>query len=142
MNTFEIDCSTGNGLTVGLENKSSMKTVKEVCALTGITRKTLFYYDKIGLLKPTARIGSQKETRYNEEAFRKLILIRIYRKAGFEIEDIRGLLEGKEVLQETIDKAIKKREEMEKQLQFAKTVAKKKIDHLDVEALLKLLKED
>ncbi|MBP3890813.1 MAG: MerR family transcriptional regulator [Solobacterium sp.] len=142
MNTFEIDCSTGNGLTVGLENKSSMKTVKEVCALTGITRKTLFYYDKIGLLKPTARIGSQKEKRYNEEAFRKLILIRIYRKAGFEIEDIRGLLEGKEVLQETIDKAIKKREEMEKQLQFAKTVAKKKIDHLDVEALLKLLKED
>ena len=30
-----------------------MKTVKEVSGLTGISVRTLHYYDEIGLLKPT-----------------------------------------------------------------------------------------
>ena len=30
-----------------------MKTVKEVAKLTGISVRTLHYYDEIGLLKPT-----------------------------------------------------------------------------------------
>ena len=30
-----------------------MKTVKEVSELTGISVRTLHYYDEIGLLKPT-----------------------------------------------------------------------------------------
>ena len=32
-----------------------MKTVKEISDLTGISVRTLHYYDQIGLLKPTAK---------------------------------------------------------------------------------------
>ena len=28
-------------------------TVKEICEKYGITRKTLFYYDKVGLINPS-----------------------------------------------------------------------------------------
>lgn len=70
-----------------------MKTVKEVCELLKITRKTLFYYDRIGLLKPTIRQGSQHHKLYGDKALKKLIIICIYRKAGYRIEDIRKLEE-------------------------------------------------
>ena len=40
-----IDCSIGNASTFDLQD---MKSVKEVCDELGITRKTLFYYDKVG----------------------------------------------------------------------------------------------
>ena len=36
-----------------------MKTVHEVCESTGVTRKRLFYYDRIGLLKPSRRDTNQ-----------------------------------------------------------------------------------
>lgn len=32
-----------------------MRTVKEISDLTGISIRTLHYYDEIGLLKPTAK---------------------------------------------------------------------------------------
>lgn len=37
-----------------------MRTVKEISELTGISVRTLHYYDEIGLLKPTAK----SEARY------------------------------------------------------------------------------
>ncbi|MBQ1325319.1 MAG: MerR family transcriptional regulator [Solobacterium sp.] len=32
--------------------KEKTYSVGEICSLTGVTRKTLFYYDRIALLKP------------------------------------------------------------------------------------------
>ena len=34
-----------------------MRTVKEISGLTGISVRTLHYYDEIGLLKPTQNTG-------------------------------------------------------------------------------------
>lgn len=33
-----------------------MRTVKEISELTGISVRTLHYYDEIGLLKPTQKV--------------------------------------------------------------------------------------
>ena len=44
-----------------------MRTVKEISERTGISVRTLHYYDEIGLLKPTSYSegGDRKSTRLN-----------------------------------------------------------------------------
>ena len=69
-----------------------MKTVQEICRDLGITRKTLFYYDRIGILKPTVRTGNQKANEYDEEAVKKLEKIIRYQAAGLKLEEIRSVL--------------------------------------------------
>ena len=60
----------------------------------GITRKTLFYYDKSGLLKPIERIGQRKTKLYDETGFQQLQCIIQYREAGLKIEEIKMLING------------------------------------------------
>ncbi len=85
-----IDRSLRNGSTFDLP----MKSVKEICLLTGVTRKTLFYYDRIGLLKPTMRIGTQGHKYYDEQAVETLLKIRLYKECGLKISEIRTLIQG------------------------------------------------
>ena len=92
-NSNGIDCSARNDIKVETSLSDEMKTVKEVCEITGVTRKTLFYYDKIGLLKPSYRKGSQRQKLYSEKAIKKLCGIRILKEAGFNINQIRLYLE-------------------------------------------------
>lgn len=68
-------------------------SVGDVCALLGMTRKTLFYYDRIGLAKPTERIGPQGYKVYDETALNRLRQIAGYRQAGLTVEEIRCLLD-------------------------------------------------
>lgn len=70
-----------------------MFSIKEVCQLAGVTKKTLFHYDKIGLLKPTSRKGKQGVKMYDSDAIVKLLEIRLYRYIGISIEEIRTILE-------------------------------------------------
>ncbi len=73
-----------------------MFSVKEICNIAGVTRKTLFYYDRIGLLEPTARSGKQNFKEYDEAAVSRLIEIRLYREMGLSIPMIQDILESDE----------------------------------------------
>jgi DNA-binding transcriptional MerR regulator len=64
--------------------------------VTGVTRKTLFYYDRIGLLEPSRRSGKQNFKEYDEQAVNRLLEIRLYREMGLSIPVIQGILEGDE----------------------------------------------
>ncbi|MBR3358718.1 MAG: MerR family transcriptional regulator [Solobacterium sp.] len=75
-----------------MEN-SELCTVGMLCQKTGITRKTLFYYDRIGLLKPSARTGIQEHKLYDEAACERLSRILRFRRAGLRIEEIRKILD-------------------------------------------------
>ncbi len=68
-------------------------SVKDVCDKYGITRKTLFYYDRVGLLKPSKRLGKQQFKYYDNEAVSRLKLILNYRNAGLTIEEIRMIID-------------------------------------------------
>lgn len=68
-------------------------SVGEVCSLTQVTRKTLFYYDRIGLLKPTARTKTQKFKLYDIDQLNRLGYILVYRDAGLSIHEIKTLLD-------------------------------------------------
>lgn len=91
-----IDRSARNRSTVDLP----MKSVKEICQVTGVTRKTLFYYDRIGLLKPTLRIGPQEHKYYDDNAVETLQKIRLCKECGLQLSEIRMILQedGSDVL--------------------------------------------
>ena len=113
-----IDGSIGNEATFDLQD---MKSVKEIRNLLGVTRKTLFYYDKIGLLKPSYREGIQKHKYYGPKAIEKLYKIRMLRSLGMNIEEIKEYLEAtskrkKEILIEVKDRNKEEIKKLKKQL--------------------------
>ena len=105
-------------------NQKKLYSVKDICEQYGITRKTLFYYDRIDLLKPTERQGKQQFKYYDDIALTRLNSILEYRDAGLSIDEIRQIIDlndKKEILQilhnvksRLIQEEKKKQEEMEK----------------------------
>lgn len=69
-----------------------MKTISQVAKLTGISIRTLQYYDEIGLLKPSELTPSGYRL-YNDEALQKLQQILFFKELDFQLKDIREILE-------------------------------------------------
>ncbi len=68
-----------------------MLTVKQLSRLTGITTRTLHYYDEIGLLKPT-RVAANGYRMYDETAQLRLQQILFYRELDVPLAEIRALM--------------------------------------------------
>lgn len=66
-------------------------TVKKLAQLSGVSSRTLRYYDEIGLLKP-ARINSSGYRIYGAKEVDRLQQILYYRKMEMKLEDIQRLL--------------------------------------------------
>jgi DNA-binding transcriptional MerR regulator len=72
-----------------------MYTVKQLSKLAGVTRRTLHYYDEIGLLKPT-QIGDNGYRYYGEESLLRLQQILFYRELDIPLEKIKKIMGGRE----------------------------------------------
>ena len=68
-----------------------MMTVKEVSNLTGVSIRTLQYYDKIGLLHPAHRTQAGYRL-YDDAALERLWEILVYRAMGLDLKEIKDLL--------------------------------------------------
>lgn len=89
--------------------EDKLYSVSDICYLTGVTRKTLFYYDKIGLLEPSLRQGIQKHKMYDENQRRRLDVILKYRNAGMTILEVKSLLDDPQVnRKEIFENALKR----------------------------------
>ena len=66
--------------------------INEVMKLTGVSVRTLQYYDEIGLLIPQKLDNGYRD--YTEENLEKLQKILFYRFLKFKLNDIKELLEG------------------------------------------------
>lgn len=69
--------------------------IKEVANLTGLTTRTLRYYDEIDLLKPS-RVGDNGYRFYGSKELEKLQQIMFYRKRGFELKQIKNIIDNPE----------------------------------------------
>lgn len=68
-----------------------MKTVSLIARQFGLSRSTLLYYDRIGLLSPSYR--TQAEARlYSAEEEARLARIVMFRQAGIPLETIKSIL--------------------------------------------------
>ena len=70
-----------------------MRTVHEVSRLTGVSIRTLQYYDKIGLLPPAERTEAGYRL-YDDAALERLQQILLFRELQFPLRDIRRIVES------------------------------------------------
>ena len=68
-----------------------MRTVKEVADLTGVSVRTLQYYDEIGLLKPT-KVNEAGYRFYDDAVLQKLQQILFFKELDFKLKDIKEIM--------------------------------------------------
>lgn len=67
--------------------------VSDVAKLTGVTVRTLHYYDEIGLLPPSGVTSSGYRV-YNDADLEVLQQILFFRELDFSLEDIRAIMQN------------------------------------------------
>lgn len=95
-----------------------MRTVKEISDLTGISVRTLHYYDEIGLLKPTDKSEAGYRL-YDDIALETLQQILFFREFDISLKEIKAIignpvLDKKQILQMQRKMLVSKRERMER----------------------------
>ena len=70
-----------------------MKRISQVAKLTGVSVRTLQYYDEIGLLKPTELTPSGYRL-YDDDALQTLQQILFLKELDFPLKEIREILEN------------------------------------------------
>jgi DNA-binding transcriptional MerR regulator/uncharacterized cupin superfamily protein len=110
--------------------KTMAHTVKQVAAMSGVSVRTLHYYDETGLLKP-ARHGANSYRLYEEPQLLMLQQILFYRELGFELKRIKNILSQRKF--EKIDALKSHRQVLEKSVTRTRTLIEtidKTIKHL------------
>ena len=95
-----------------------MRTVKEISDLTGISVRTLHYYDEIGLLKPT-QTSEAGYRLYDDKALETLQQILFFREFDISLKEIKAVLdnpalERNQILQVQRKMLVTKKERMER----------------------------
>jgi MerR family transcriptional regulator, thiopeptide resistance regulator len=73
-------------------------TVRELARLSGVSVRTLHYYDACGLLKP-ARVGANRYRYYGEAQLLRLQQILLHRSCGLSLQAVAALLDDGEASQ-------------------------------------------
>ena len=118
-----------------------MKTVREVSRLTGISVRTLHYYDEIGLLCPD-RVTEAGYRLYGTKALERLQHILLFRELEFSLKDIREILDRPDFdRQKALDQQIQllriKKERLEHLIDFALGIQKLGVESLNYQTLNK-----
>lgn len=92
-------------------------TIKELADLAGISTRTLRWYDKKGLLKPS-RVNEAGYRFYDEKAVARLQQIMFYRELEFSLYDIGQILESpqfdqQKALQSHLQELTRRREQID-----------------------------
>jgi MerR family transcriptional regulator, repressor of the yfmOP operon len=77
----------------GVRDRSVLRRIGDVAEATGLTQRTIRYYEERGLLKPAAHVSGGNR-RYDDEDLERLNLIRRLREVvGLSLADIHTFLE-------------------------------------------------
>lgn len=111
-----------------------MMTVHEVSKLSGISIRTLQYYDSIGLLKP-ADYTEAGYRLYDDASLEKLQIILLFRELEFPLKDIKKLIENPNFdTGKALDQQMRllelRREHIDNLLNLAKGLKKRGADNL------------
>lgn len=103
-----------------------MRTISEVSRLSGVSRRTLQYYDEIGLLKPT-EVTEAGYRLYDDEALAQLQQILLYRELQFPLKEISRILHSSDynrnrALEQQIQLLTLKKEHLENLILYAKGI--------------------
>ena len=112
-----------------------MMIVNEVSKLTGVSIRTLQYYDTIGLLKPSQYTESGYRL-YDDTALERLQQILLFKELEFSLKEIKEIMDApnfdrEKALEQQIELLTLKKEHLENLIDFArgiKTIGVKKMD--------------
>ncbi len=122
-----------------------MKNIKEAEQLTGISSQNIRYYEKQGLICP-ARNEENSYREYSDNDIERLKLIRLFRKLGMPIEELRRLLNGDVDLRSAVEMQEKRLEsqknELNNALDFCKKIREAQLADLGVDRYLQQMEEE
>ena len=115
-----------------------MMTVNEVSKLSGVSIRTLHYYDTIGLLHPT-EVTEAGYRLYDDAALERLQQILLFRELEFPLKEIKGVLDApnfdrNKALEQQIELLLMKKEHLENLINFARGIKKLGVKHMDFSA--------
>ena len=103
-----------------------MMTVNEVSKLTGVSIRTLQYYDTIGLLKPAEYTESGYRL-YDDTALERLQQILLFKELEFPLKEIKEIIDApnfdrNKALEQQIELLTMKKEHLENLINFARGI--------------------
>ncbi len=106
-----------------------MQMIRELSRLTGVSVRALQYYDKIGLLPPTAYTASGYRL-YDEAALERLQQILLFRELQFPLQEIKRILDSPDfdrdkAVEQQITLLTLQKERLEGLISFAREILKK-----------------
>ena len=115
-----------------------MMTVNEVSKLTGVSVRTLHYYDEIGLLHPASVLDTGYRL-YDEENLKRLQQIMLFRELEFPLKEIKKIIDNPDfdtarALENQIELLSLRREHLDNLIQHAKEMQKKEESKMDFKA--------
>ena len=115
-----------------------MMTVNEVSKLTGISVRTLHYYDEIGLLHPASVLDTGYRL-YDDENLKRLQQIILFRELEFPLKEIKKIIDNPDfdtarALENQIELLSLRREHLDNLIQHAKEMQKKEESKMDFKA--------
>ena len=115
-----------------------MMTVNEVSKLTGVSIRTLQYYDKIGLFKPAEYTESGYRL-YDDAALEKLQQILLFRELEFPLKDIREIVtrsdfDKNKALEQQIGLLELRKEHIDNLISMCRDLKKRGVKHMDFSA--------
>ena len=115
-----------------------MMTVNEVSKLTGVSIRTLQYYDKIGLLQPTGYTQAGYRL-YDDTALETLQQILLFRELEFPLKDIKRIIgspsfDRSKALEQQITLLTLKKEHLENLIDLARGIKMLGVKNMDFSA--------
>lgn len=103
-----------------------MMTVNEVSKITGVSIRTLQYYDTIGLLKPSEYTESGYRL-YDDTALERLQQILLFKELEFPLKEIKEIIDApnfdkNQALEQQIELLTMKKEHLENLINFARGI--------------------
>ena len=115
-----------------------MMTVQKVSQLTGVSIRTLQYYDRIGLLPPTEYTDAGYRL-YDDKALDTLQQILLFRELEFPLKDIGKIIgspdfDRNKALEQQIELLTLKKEHIENLIDLARGIQLLGVRHLKFDA--------
>lgn len=112
-----------------------MMTVNDVSKLTGVSIRTLQYYDTIGLLPPTKYTEAGYRL-YDDTAMERLQQILLFKELEFPLKEIKHIIDSPDfdrnkALEQQIDLLIMKKEHLEGLITFARKIKTTGVNKMD-----------
>ena len=117
------------------EEGMTMMTVNEVSKLTGVSIRTLQYYDTIGLLKPIEYTESGYRL-YDDTSLERLQQILLFKELEFPLKEIKEIIDApnfdrNKALEQQIELLTMKKEHLENLINFAREIKGIGVKYMD-----------